>query len=103
MDWRIFSSQRSLSFCSMGTRVGLIFFLSAAVPLNFDRVQNLMAEMPRGTPLQRNGQARMHQKPTDRVHPETVGLVLTAVDPIRDPDLLGPLSLVGQFRRVLQN
>lgn len=34
----------------MGTRVGLIFFLSAAVPLNFVRVQNFMAERPSGRP-----------------------------------------------------
>ncbi|TWI21480.1 hypothetical protein IQ26_06853 [Mesorhizobium tianshanense] len=38
IDWRIFSSQRKLSF-SMGIRIGSIFFLSAAVPLNFVRVQ----------------------------------------------------------------
>src|SRR3546814_4507272 len=35
---------------SMGTLVGLIFFLSAAVPLNFLRVQNLTAVRPRGSP-----------------------------------------------------
>ncbi|RWP34125.1 MAG: hypothetical protein EOR02_00730 [Mesorhizobium sp.] len=46
----MFSSQRKLSFSSMGTRVGLIFFLSAAVPLNFVRVQNFLAERPRGRP-----------------------------------------------------
>ena len=34
----------------MGIRVGLIFFLSAAVPLNFFRVQNLTAANPSGTP-----------------------------------------------------
>src|SRR5712691_7538033 len=45
-----FSSQRMLSFFSMGTLVGLIFFLSAAVPLNFFLVQNLMAANPSGTP-----------------------------------------------------
>jgi len=39
-----------LSFFSMGTRVGLIFFLSAAVPLNFFRVQNLTAANPSGNP-----------------------------------------------------
>jgi hypothetical protein len=35
---------------SMGTRVGLIFFLSALEPLNFFLVQNLMAAKPRGSP-----------------------------------------------------
>ncbi|NUB05174.1 hypothetical protein FW320_03090 [Azospirillum sp. Vi22] len=47
---RRFSSQRTLSFCSMGTRVGLIFLLRAAVPLNLVRVQNLTAPSPRGRP-----------------------------------------------------
>lgn len=35
----------------MGIRVGLVFFLSVAVPLNFFRVQNLTAANPSGTPL----------------------------------------------------
>ncbi|MDA9527824.1 hypothetical protein ACM42_05120 [Bradyrhizobium sp. CCBAU 25338] len=34
----------------MGIQVGLIFFLSAAVPLNFFRAQNLTAANPSGTP-----------------------------------------------------
>ena len=50
MDCLTFSSHRMLSFFSMGTRVGLIFFLSAAVPLNFFRVQNLTAASPSGNP-----------------------------------------------------
>ena len=41
---------RVLSLPSIGTRVGLIFFLRAAVPLNFSRVQNLTAARPKGTP-----------------------------------------------------
>ena len=45
-----FSSQRMLSFFSIGTRVGLIFFLSALQPLNFFRVQNFMAASPSGSP-----------------------------------------------------
>jgi hypothetical protein len=32
------------------TRVGLIFFLSALVPLNFSRDQNLIAVSPSGNP-----------------------------------------------------
>ena len=39
-----------LSFFSIGTRVGLTFFLSAAVPLNFFRVQNFTAASPNGSP-----------------------------------------------------
>jgi len=33
-----------------GTRVGLTFFLSATVPLNFFRVQHLTADNPSGSP-----------------------------------------------------
>lgn len=39
-----------LSFCSIGTRVGLILRLSAAVPLNLERDQNFAAVSPRGKP-----------------------------------------------------
>ena len=34
----------------MGTRVGLTFRLSAAVPLNFSRDQNFTADRPSGSP-----------------------------------------------------
>lgn len=50
MDCRKLSSHRTLSFFSIGTRVGLIFLLRLAVPLNFLRVQNFTAERPSGTP-----------------------------------------------------
>jgi hypothetical protein len=43
-------SQRMLSFFSMGTRVGFTLLLSAAVPLNFFRFQNLTAVRPSGRP-----------------------------------------------------
>jgi hypothetical protein len=45
---------RLLSFCSIGTRVGLILRLSAAVPLNFFRVQNLTVAKPSGSPSRAN-------------------------------------------------
>src|SRR4051794_14912036 len=48
--WRMFSSQRMLSLASIGTRVGLIRRLSAFVPLNLARVQNLTAASPSGSP-----------------------------------------------------
>jgi hypothetical protein len=44
------SSQRTRSFCSIGTRVGFTRFFRALVPLNFRRVQNLTAARPSGTP-----------------------------------------------------
>src|SRR5712692_6850788 len=54
-------------------------------------------------PFRRDRQARMHQKPAHRVHPETAGFVLAAVDPVGDADLLGPLQLVRKLRRVLEH
>ena len=45
-------------------------------------------------PLRCDCQARVHQQPADRVHPETAGFVLAAVDPIGETDPLGPLPLV---------
>ena len=50
LDSRRLSSQRMLSFWSIGTRVGLIRRLSAAVPLNLVRDQNLAAVRPSGSP-----------------------------------------------------
>jgi hypothetical protein len=45
-----FSNQRTLSFCSIGTVVGLIVRLAAFVPLNPLRDQNLTAANPSGSP-----------------------------------------------------
>jgi len=50
VDRRMLSSQRTLSFSSIGMRVGSIFFLSAAVPSNLSRVQNSAAARPTGRP-----------------------------------------------------
>ena len=58
MDWRRFSSQRMLSFCSIGTRVGLILRLSAAVPLNCCRDQNFTADEPQRQTLRRHQRGR---------------------------------------------
>ena len=55
-----------LSFFSMGTRVGLIFLLSAADPLNFFRVQNFAAADPSGKPCTVTANC-VHQHSTDRV------------------------------------
>ena len=43
-------SQRMLTFCSIGTRVGLTWRLSAFVPLKRLRVQNFAAASPSGSP-----------------------------------------------------
>jgi hypothetical protein len=50
LDCCMFCSHRKLSFASMGIRVGLILFFSARVPLNFWRLQNLIAHRPSGSP-----------------------------------------------------
>ncbi len=50
VERRRLSSQRILSFCSIGTRVGFIFRLSAVVPLNLSRDQNFVAVRPSGKP-----------------------------------------------------
>lgn len=50
VDRRRLSSQRTLSFRSIGTRVGLIFRFSAAVPLNLSRDQTFTAVRPNGSP-----------------------------------------------------
>ncbi len=49
IDCRKFSSHRTLSVFSIGTRVGFTFFFSALVPLNFLRVQNFTAAKPSGS------------------------------------------------------
>lgn len=46
VDWRVFSSQRLLPFCSIGTRVGLMCRLSSEQPLNCFLVQNFTAARP---------------------------------------------------------
>src|SRR3954470_10590368 len=48
VDCSRFSSQRTLSLASMGTRVGLTLRFKALVPLNLLRVQNLITASPIG-------------------------------------------------------
>src|SRR5215471_17367148 len=103
VDWRRFSSQRMLSLPSIGTRVGLIFFLRAAVPLDFSRVQNLTAARPKGKPSVATAKAGMHQKSADSVHPQTAILAPAAVDAISEPDPRRPLPLVGKLGGVLEH
>jgi len=74
--WRMFSSQRMLSLSSTGTGVGLIFFLRAAVPLNFCRVQNLMAAKPKVSPSVVTTKLECISNPRRRVHPEAAILSL---------------------------
>jgi hypothetical protein len=103
VDWRRFSSQRMLSLPSIGTRVGLFFFLRAAVPLNFSRVQNLTAARPKGTPsvvTAKLERIRSQQTVCIRKRPS---LPLAAVDAIGEPDPRRPLPLVGKLGGVLEH
>ena len=104
VDCLRFSSQRMLSFFSMGTRVGLIFLLSAAVPLNLSRVQNFTAAQSQRQSGGRNGKARMHQYPAGRVHSGIASQVSFAVfDALRNPDQLRPVPLIGELGRVVKH
>jgi hypothetical protein len=90
------SSHRTLSFFSIGTRVGLIFFLSCAAPLNFFRVQNFTAAKPSGRPrqLRRDWNASAFRRPCDDANP-------AAIDALGQADGARIRTLVGEFRRVL--
>ena len=92
-----------LSFFSMGTRVGLIFFLSAAVPLNFFRVQNLTAASPSGSPsvvTARLECIRMPQTVCDLRRPAlSRPLLMLLVMPIASD----VLSLIAELGRVMQH
>src|SRR6266700_1836513 len=61
VEYRKFSSQRMLSFCSMGTRVGLILRFRALAPWNLSRLQNLMAASPSGRPSTVVTRLEVHQ------------------------------------------
>jgi hypothetical protein len=91
------------SFFSMGTRIGFIFFLSAAVPLNFFRAQNLTAASPSGSPsvvTPRLECIRMPQTVGDLRRPR---LVPSAVYTLRYPDRVRVLSLIGELGRVIEH
>lgn len=70
----------------MEIRVGLIFFLSAAVPLKFFRVQHLTAASPSGTPSIVTREARMHQDAANRVRSEAARLIPSTVYAVGDAD-----------------
>jgi hypothetical protein len=92
-----------LSFFSMGTRVGLIFFFSAAVPLNFFRVQNLTAVSPRGKPFGCQRKARVHQDATNRMRSQATCLVTTAVYAFSDSDGVRVLSLIAELCGIMDH
>src|SRR6267378_648826 len=103
VDCWTFSSHRMLSFFSMGMRVGLIFFLSAAVPLNFFRVQNLTAASPSGSPsvvTARLECIRMPQTVCDLRRPALSHPLLMLLG---YPDRVRALSLVGELGRVMEH
>jgi hypothetical protein len=99
-----FCSHRTLSFFSMGTRVGLIFLLSAAVPLNLSRVQNFTALNPSGSPAV--VKARLE---CIKIRQAVYILGLPAksrfavFNAFRNPDQLWPISLIGELGRVVKH
>src|SRR4051812_6442574 len=98
VDWRTFSNHRTLSFSSMGTRVGLILRLRALVPLNFLRVQNFMAAKREGQALGRHRQACMHQQTTTGVVPQASLIILAGDAFVEHPDGPDVLALETKLR-----
>src|SRR5882762_1888624 len=103
VDCWTFSNHRMLSFFSMGTRVGLIFFLSAAVPLNFFRVQNLTAAKPSGSPSVVTAKLECIRMPQNRVRSQATCLVAAAVDALGFTNRLGLLPLIGILGRIVEH
>ena len=100
-ECRRFSSQRMLSFFSIGTRVGFIFLLSAAVPLNFFRVQNFTAANPSGSPWVVTAKTGMHQHSADSMMAQATALVAAAIDALGHADGAHVRALKGELRGVL--
>ena len=100
-----FSSHRMLSFFSMGTRVGLIFLLSAAVPLNLSRVQNFTAHNPSGNPAVVIARLECIKDSTGRV--AFLGLParsrLLLVMHFVNPDQFRSVPLIGELGRVVKH
>jgi hypothetical protein len=103
VDWRRFFSQRTLSFCSIGTHVGFIFFLSAAVPLSFYSVQNLTAGMPSGRPSRVTARLECISSPQTEPILARPTLSLPLLTREVNPDLVAALPLMAEFRRVLNH
>ncbi len=80
-DWRRFSSQGKLSFCSIGTRVGLTLRLRAFVPLNVCRDQNFTAASPSGRPSVVTASEACMSQATQRVHANLTCLVAPRATP----------------------
>ncbi len=103
VDWRRFSSQRKLSFCSIGTRVGLTLRLSAFVPLNFCRDQNFTAASPSGRPSLVTASEACMSRHTQRVHANLTCFVTPSVDGAGDPDGVMALALERELGRILED
>ena len=97
VDCLRFSSQRTLSFCSIGMRVRLTLPLRALVPLNFLRVQNLTAARPSGSALGGEDEAGVHEHPAEG-HGGVPGLEQ------REPaDRVGPIAPEAELGGVVQD
>ena len=76
--------QRKLSFCSIGTRVGLISGSRQPCPLNFCRFQNLIAASPNGRLSVLTAKLEFISNPHGVCSP--AALILAAVDRVCDAD-----------------
>src|SRR4051794_24987213 len=100
---RRFSNHRTLSFCSMGTRVGLTLPLRALVPLNFLRLQNFTAAKRERQALRRYCQAGMHQQATTGVMPQAPLVVSAGHTLVEHPDGTDVLAFETKLGGVVQN
>src|SRR3989338_2774356 len=102
VERRRLSSQRMLSFCSIGTRVGLTLRASAFVPLNFSRDQNFAAVSPSGKPSGVTARLACMSMPQIMCWLPTL-LALPAARGLCEADLLRRGPLEREFRGVLQH
>src|SRR6266478_8248288 len=98
-----FSSHRMLSFFSMGTRVGLIFLLRAAVPFELVSGPELHRAQSQRQSRGRDRKTRVHQDSARRVYSGIACQISFAVgDTLRNPDQLRPIPLIGELGRVVK-
>jgi hypothetical protein len=98
-----FSSQRILSFFSVGTRVGLIFFLSALQPLNLFPDPRLHGRQSLRKSLNGHRQTGMHQDPTDNVVLRTPFETLPDGSALYDANGLDILTVTVEFCCVVKD
>jgi hypothetical protein len=92
-----------LSFFSIGIRVRLTLFLSAAVPLNFFAGPEFDRGQSEWKTFAGHCKTGMHQDAANGVRSEASSLVPSTVDIKGDTDRLAAFTLKREFGRVVQN